>query len=144
MFALQELFCEILTPEKQPLSLQLPNIWLWDIIDEFVYQVITCQFCVVPYFLLICFELLVLLLANEGLLFHMSLNSREKHILRNRWNHILIFQFQAFCLYKANPGKRSPEEYEDLLSIEQNQSVCVFQFCSINGLTHVVYLPIIF
>uniref|UniRef100_A0A915PSX8 Eukaryotic translation initiation factor 3 subunit L n=1 Tax=Setaria digitata TaxID=48799 RepID=A0A915PSX8_9BILA len=64
----QELFCEILTPEKQPLSLQLPNVWLWDIIDEFVYQ------------------------------------------------------FQAFCLYKANPGKRSPEEYEDLLSIEQNQS----------------------
>uniref|UniRef100_A0A8R1TIX9 Eukaryotic translation initiation factor 3 subunit L n=1 Tax=Onchocerca volvulus TaxID=6282 RepID=A0A8R1TIX9_ONCVO len=64
----QELFCEVLTPEKQPLSLQLPNIWLWDIIDEFVYQ------------------------------------------------------FQAFCLYKANPGKRSPEEYEDLLSIEQNQS----------------------
>lgn len=37
-----------------------------------------------------------------------------------------MFQFQAFCLYKANPGKRSPEEYEDLLSIEQNQSVCVF------------------
>ncbi|MCP9263625.1 Eukaryotic translation initiation factor 3 subunit L [Dirofilaria immitis] len=34
----QELFCEILTPEKQPLSLQLPNVWLWDIIDEFVYQ----------------------------------------------------------------------------------------------------------
>uniref|UniRef100_A0A1I7VRS0 Eukaryotic translation initiation factor 3 subunit L n=2 Tax=Loa loa TaxID=7209 RepID=A0A1I7VRS0_LOALO len=64
----QELFCEVLTPEKQPLSLQLPNVWLWDIIDEFVYQ------------------------------------------------------FQAFCLYKANPGKRSPEEYEDLLSIEQNQS----------------------
>ncbi|VDO33943.1 unnamed protein product, partial [Brugia timori] len=67
----QELFCEVLTPEKQPLSLQLPNVWLWDIIDEFVYQ------------------------------------------------------FQAFCLYKANPGKRSPEEYEDLLSIEQNQSVCL-------------------
>uniref|UniRef100_A0A0R3RS44 Eukaryotic translation initiation factor 3 subunit L n=1 Tax=Elaeophora elaphi TaxID=1147741 RepID=A0A0R3RS44_9BILA len=64
----QELFCEVLTPEKQPLSLHLPNVWLWDIIDEFVYQ------------------------------------------------------FQAFCLYKANPGKRSPEEYEDLLSIEQNQS----------------------
>nr|A8PHP4.1 RecName: Full=Eukaryotic translation initiation factor 3 subunit L; Short=eIF3l [Brugia malayi] len=62
----QELFCEVLTPEKQPLSLQLPNVWLWDIIDEFVYQ--------------------------------------------------------PFCLYKANPGKRSPEEYEDLLSIEQNQS----------------------
>ncbi|VDN52365.1 unnamed protein product [Dracunculus medinensis] len=64
----QDLFCEILTPNDAPLSLQLPNIWLWDIIDEFVYQ------------------------------------------------------FQAFCLYKANPSKRSPEEYDDLLSIEQNQT----------------------
>lgn len=64
----QELFCEILTQLDHPLSLQLPNIWLWDIIDEFVYQ------------------------------------------------------FQAFCLYKANPSKRSPEEYDDLYTIEQNQS----------------------
>uniref|UniRef100_A0A915ATL1 Eukaryotic translation initiation factor 3 subunit L n=1 Tax=Parascaris univalens TaxID=6257 RepID=A0A915ATL1_PARUN len=64
----QDLFCEILTQVERPLSLQLPNIWLWDIIDEFVYQ------------------------------------------------------FQAFCLYKANPGKRSPEEYDDLCTIEQNQS----------------------
>uniref|UniRef100_A0A183E681 Eukaryotic translation initiation factor 3 subunit L n=1 Tax=Gongylonema pulchrum TaxID=637853 RepID=A0A183E681_9BILA len=64
----QELFSEILTSEERPLSLQLPNNWLWDIIDEFVYQ------------------------------------------------------FQAFCLYKANPAKRTPEEYEDLVSIEQNQS----------------------
>jgi translation initiation factor 3 subunit L len=42
----QDLFIEILNAKEQPLSLQLPNIWLWDIIDEFVYQV--CgddQFC---------------------------------------------------------------------------------------------------
>ncbi|VDD94175.1 unnamed protein product [Enterobius vermicularis] len=64
----QELFCEILTPEESPVNLELPNIWLWDIIDEFVYQ------------------------------------------------------FQAFCLYKANPGKRSPEEYDDLVMIEANQT----------------------
>lgn len=36
---LQELFCEILTSEDKPVDLELPNIWLWDIIDEFVYQV---------------------------------------------------------------------------------------------------------
>lgn len=64
----QELFCEILTPEDKPVNLELPNIWLWDIIDEFVYQ------------------------------------------------------FQAFCLYKANPGKRSAEEYDDLVLIEANQT----------------------
>jgi translation initiation factor 3 subunit L len=40
----------------EPLQLELPNIWLWDIIDEFIYQ------------------------------------------------------FQSFCLYKANPGKRDKEE----------------------------------
>ncbi|OZC06170.1 hypothetical protein X798_06846 [Onchocerca flexuosa] len=87
----QELFCEVLTPEKQPLSLQLPNVWLWDIIDEFVYQ------------------------------------------------------FQAFCLYKANPGKRSPEEYEDLLSIEQNQSglyntvpSCLVTFHYFVGFSHMM------
>ncbi|VDN04846.1 unnamed protein product [Thelazia callipaeda] len=82
----QELFCEILTPEEQPLSLQLPNIWLWDIIDEFVYQ------------------------------------------------------FQAFCLYKANPGKRNPEEYEDLLSIEQNQShTLTFQAWNIYPVLNILY-----
>uniref|UniRef100_A0A915E2P9 Eukaryotic translation initiation factor 3 subunit L n=1 Tax=Ditylenchus dipsaci TaxID=166011 RepID=A0A915E2P9_9BILA len=51
-----------------PVSIQLPNLWLWDIIDEFVYQ------------------------------------------------------FQAFCLYKANPAKRKPEEDEYLGEIEQSQN----------------------
>ncbi|MFH4979996.1 hypothetical protein AB6A40_006705 [Gnathostoma spinigerum] len=64
----QNLFCEILTCADKPLPLQLPNVWLWDIINEFVYQ------------------------------------------------------FQAFCLYKANPGKRSPEDSEGLADIEQNQN----------------------
>jgi hypothetical protein len=31
----QELFAEVLTPKSvQPVGLQIPNIWLWDIIDE--------------------------------------------------------------------------------------------------------------
>ncbi|EYC00169.1 hypothetical protein Y032_0117g649 [Ancylostoma ceylanicum] len=33
----QDLFSEILS-SKEPVSLSLPNVWLWDIIDEFVYQ----------------------------------------------------------------------------------------------------------
>ena len=65
----QELFAEILNQSNgKPVTIQLPNIWLWDIIDEFVYQ------------------------------------------------------FQAFCLYKANPGKRKPEEDEYLSEIEQSQN----------------------
>jgi translation initiation factor 3 subunit L len=65
----QELFSEILNQQtNKPVNLQLPNVWLWDIIDEFVYQ------------------------------------------------------FQAFCLYKANPGKRSAEEVEDLAEIEHTQN----------------------
>lgn len=35
----QDLFFEILNAKEEPLQLQLPNIWLWDTIDEFVYQV---------------------------------------------------------------------------------------------------------
>ena len=27
--------------ENQPCQLELPNQWLWDIIDEFIYQVCT-------------------------------------------------------------------------------------------------------
>ncbi|KAI1727977.1 RNA polymerase i-associated factor PAF67 domain-containing protein [Ditylenchus destructor] len=65
----QELFAEILNQaNNQPVNIQLPNLWLWDIIDEFVYQ------------------------------------------------------FQAFCLYKANPSKRKPEEDEYLAEIEQSQN----------------------
>ncbi|TMS34514.1 hypothetical protein L596_002092 [Steinernema carpocapsae] len=64
----QDLFAEILSNAETPVSLRLPNIWLWDIIDEFVYQ------------------------------------------------------FQAFCLYKANPAKRTPEEVDDLIEIENNQN----------------------
>ncbi|CAJ0585831.1 unnamed protein product, partial [Mesorhabditis spiculigera] len=63
----QDLFSEILG-SKEPLALSLPNIWLWDIVDEFVYQ------------------------------------------------------FQAFCLYKANPGKRAAEEMDELMHIEDNQN----------------------
>nr|CDJ97790.1 RNA polymerase I-associated factor PAF67 domain containing protein [Haemonchus contortus] len=63
----QDLFSEILS-SKDPVSLSLPNVWLWDIIDEFVYQ------------------------------------------------------FQAFCLYKANPGKRSVDEVDELISIEEAQN----------------------
>ncbi|CAL2034972.1 unnamed protein product [Caenorhabditis brenneri] len=63
----QELFSELLS-SKDPIPLSLPNVWLWDIIDEFVYQ------------------------------------------------------FQAFCLYKANPGKRNADEVEDLINIEENQN----------------------
>lgn len=33
----QELFSELLS-SKDPIPLSLPNVWLWDIIDEFVYQ----------------------------------------------------------------------------------------------------------
>ncbi|ETN68827.1 hypothetical protein NECAME_15598 [Necator americanus] len=65
--ALLDLFSEILS-SKEPVSLALPNVWLWDIIDEFVYQ------------------------------------------------------FQAFCLYKANPGKRSVDEVDELISIEEAQN----------------------
>ena len=66
----QDLFSEILNKNNdEPVNLQLPNVWLWDIVDEFVYQ------------------------------------------------------FQAFCLYKANPGKRSVEEVEDLIDIENSQNV---------------------
>lgn len=36
---MQDLFSEVLNA-KEPLKLALPNIWLWDIVDEFVYQVI--------------------------------------------------------------------------------------------------------
>uniref|UniRef100_A0A1I7ZQG7 Eukaryotic translation initiation factor 3 subunit L n=1 Tax=Steinernema glaseri TaxID=37863 RepID=A0A1I7ZQG7_9BILA len=64
----QDLFAEILSNAETPIQLRLPNIWLWDIIDEFVYQ------------------------------------------------------FQAFCLYKANPTKRSPEDVDDLVEIENNQN----------------------
>uniref|UniRef100_A0A7E4VY36 Eukaryotic translation initiation factor 3 subunit L n=1 Tax=Panagrellus redivivus TaxID=6233 RepID=A0A7E4VY36_PANRE len=65
----QELFSEILTQHNSaPINLKLPEVWLWEIINEFVYQ------------------------------------------------------FQAFCLYKANPGKRTPEESEDLVEIESNQN----------------------
>lgn len=63
----QDLFSEILN-SKEPLSVTLPNVWLWDIVDEFVYQ------------------------------------------------------FQAFCLYKANPGKRALEEIEELMHIEETQN----------------------
>ncbi|CAI4229731.1 unnamed protein product [Auanema sp. JU1783] len=63
----QDLFSELLS-SKEPVPLSLPNIWLWDIIDEFVYQ------------------------------------------------------FQAFCLYKANPTKRSVDEIDELMNIEENQN----------------------
>uniref|UniRef100_A0A1I7T865 Eukaryotic translation initiation factor 3 subunit L n=1 Tax=Caenorhabditis tropicalis TaxID=1561998 RepID=A0A1I7T865_9PELO len=63
----QELFSELLT-SKDPLPLSLPNSWIWDIIDEFVYQ------------------------------------------------------FQSFCLYKANPSKRNIDEVEELMNIEENQN----------------------
>ncbi|KHN75659.1 Eukaryotic translation initiation factor 3 subunit L, partial [Toxocara canis] len=42
--------------------------------------------------------------------------------LAHRFDSYQNYQFQAFCLYKANPGKRSPEEYDDLCTIEQSQS----------------------
>ena len=32
------LFNLILQPEDEPIRLELPNLWLWDIIDEFIYQ----------------------------------------------------------------------------------------------------------
>jgi len=32
------LFNMILQPEDSPIRLELPNLWLWDIIDEFIYQ----------------------------------------------------------------------------------------------------------
>lgn len=34
-----DFFAEILS-SPEPYALSLPNVWLWDIIDEFVYQVI--------------------------------------------------------------------------------------------------------
>lgn len=65
----QELFSEILTQHNQaPVNLKLPEVWLWDIIDEFVYQ------------------------------------------------------FQAYCLYKANPAKRTIDELDDLVDIENTQN----------------------
>ena len=34
-----EMFNYIINPEdKVPVNLELPNQWLWDIIDEFIYQ----------------------------------------------------------------------------------------------------------
>jgi translation initiation factor 3 subunit L len=65
----QELFSEILYQSASPVRVQLPNLWIWDIIDEFVYQ------------------------------------------------------FQAFCLYKTNPGKRTNEDSDDLLEIEEHNNV---------------------
>ena len=32
------LFNMMLQPEDEPIGLELPNLWLWDIIDEFIYQ----------------------------------------------------------------------------------------------------------
>ncbi|XP_063716777.1 eukaryotic translation initiation factor 3 subunit L-like [Symsagittifera roscoffensis] len=32
------LFNMMLQPEDEPIRLELPNLWLWDIIDEFIYQ----------------------------------------------------------------------------------------------------------
>ncbi|KAF8360469.1 eif-3.L [Pristionchus pacificus] len=63
----QDLFSEVLNA-KEPLKLALPNIWLWDIVDEFVYQ------------------------------------------------------FQAFCLFKANPSKRILDDIDELMNIEENQN----------------------
>ncbi|GMT13699.1 hypothetical protein PFISCL1PPCAC_4996, partial [Pristionchus fissidentatus] len=63
----QDLFSEVLN-SKEPIQLALPNIWLWDIVDEFVYQ------------------------------------------------------FQAFCLFKANPSKRVMEDIDELIQIEENQN----------------------
>lgn len=31
--------CDLLTDADGPAPLELPNQWLWDIIDEFIYQV---------------------------------------------------------------------------------------------------------
>lgn len=59
----QALFGYILNAQK-PVKLNLPNQWLWDIIDEFVYQ------------------------------------------------------FQSFCQFKGNLAKRTPEELEELRSME--------------------------
>ncbi|KAI6172436.1 Eukaryotic translation initiation factor 3 subunit L [Aphelenchoides besseyi] len=64
----QDLFSVILYQPATPVRAQLPNLWLWDVIDEFVYQ------------------------------------------------------FQAFCLYKTNPLKRTSEDSEDLLDIEEASS----------------------
>ena len=38
-----ENYCEMFNyiinpPDQQPVNLELPNQWLWDIIDEFIYQ----------------------------------------------------------------------------------------------------------
>ncbi|GMR35261.1 hypothetical protein PMAYCL1PPCAC_05456 [Pristionchus mayeri] len=63
----QDLFSEVLNA-KEPITLALPNIWLWDIVDEFVYQ------------------------------------------------------FQAFCLFKANPSKRILDDIDELMNIEENQN----------------------
>ena len=65
----QDLFSVILYQSQTPVRAALPNLWLWDIIDEFVYQ------------------------------------------------------FQAYCLYKTNPQKRTPEDSEDLIEIEESNNV---------------------
>ena len=31
--------CDGVSGAEQPVMLELPNQWLWDIIDEFIYQV---------------------------------------------------------------------------------------------------------
>jgi len=31
--------CDCISGAEQPVMLELPNQWLWDIIDEFIYQV---------------------------------------------------------------------------------------------------------
>ena len=33
------ILCCLLPGAKEPVALELPNQWLWDIIDEFIYQV---------------------------------------------------------------------------------------------------------
>lgn len=65
----QDLFSVILYQPQTPVRAKLPNLWLWDIVDEFVYQ------------------------------------------------------FQAFCLYKTNPLKRTQEDSEDLSDIEESSNV---------------------
>lgn len=32
-------FCVVISDADGPVPLELPNQWLWDIIDEFIYQV---------------------------------------------------------------------------------------------------------
>ncbi|CAD5220265.1 unnamed protein product [Bursaphelenchus xylophilus] len=65
----QELFSELLCGKEQPTDIILPNVWLWNIIDEFVYQ------------------------------------------------------FQAFCLYRTNPTKRTADDNEEMLEFEELENV---------------------